>query len=52
MLSRASVVVRKLPRHARLELLERALRRAKLEILREKKDPYYWGAFTLSGEWR
>lgn len=29
-----------------------ALRRARLALMQEKKDPYYWGAFTLSGEWR
>ena len=29
-----------------------ALRRARLAIRRENEDPYYWAAFTLSGEWR
>ena len=29
-----------------------ALRRARLRLLQERRDPYFWGAFTLSGEWR
>jgi len=29
-----------------------ALRRAKLSLLSEQNDPYYWAAFTLSGDWR
>jgi len=31
-----------------------ALRRARLSLLRDErtKDPCYWAAFTLSGEWR
>ena len=31
-----------------------ALRQAQLSVLRQKKwrDPYYWGAFIVQGDWR